>query len=302
MHICSTMPVGGLIALFVIGYALKFIPGFPKTTYQQINKLIIYGPLPALTLSIIPKLEFTPSIIYPVASAWFIFLMAIPFFYLMKKWLNWTNETFAALVMVCGLGNTSFIGFPVIEMLFDKEALRYAILVDQSTFVILSTVAIIWASAFSHAKVNWKNMVKKLLLFPPFIALIVALVVQQDTLSFAQPFLSFLGSCLVPMAIFSIGMQFEIKVNNINYRAFGLGLLYKLVLMPAIIYIIFFILLKQNELIYQVTLIECAMPPMITASIIANQNRLEGQLSNALVTYGIPISFMTIAFWHFVIR
>ncbi len=57
-------------------------------------------------------------------------------------------------------------------------------------------------------------------------------------------------------------------------------------------------LLGNDSLLYQVSFIECAMPPMITASIIANQYNLEGDLANALVTYGIPVSFVTIWAWH----
>lgn len=278
------------------------INGVPKTFYQKVNAFIIFLPLPAITLHTIPKLTLTNEIIYPVLSAWFIFILAIPFFYILKKIFNWSTSTYAALVLVCGLGNTSFIGFPVTELLFGSENLQYAILVDQSTFILLATVAVVWASVFGHGALHFKDIVIRLFKFPPFLAFVFALCISENFLAPIDNALQFIGSWMVPLAIFSIGMQFKFLVNDINYRAFALGLFYKLLLIPSILFLVIFVLLKKEGILFDVTLIECAMPPMITASIIANQYKLEGQLSNALVTYGIPISFLTLSIWNFVLK
>jgi predicted permease len=157
-----------LIILFIVGYFSKRIKGVPKDYYQKINTFIIFLPLPCITLYTIPKLEMSVEMIFPVASAWMIFVLAIPFFYMLKRIFNWSNNTYAALVLVCGLGNTAFIGFPIIEMLYGSESLQYAILVDQSTFILVSTVAVIWASAFGQGKISAKAILLKLLRFPPF--------------------------------------------------------------------------------------------------------------------------------------
>lgn len=287
-----------MLALFIIGYALKFVPGVPKDLYQKVNQFIIFLPLPAITLLFIPELELTREALFPIASAWYIYALAIPFFYGLKRIFNWSTEVFACLVMVCGLGNTSFIGYPIISYLYGPENLQYAILVDQSTFVILATVAVIWATSFSHGKPNLKSIVWRLVKFPPFLTFIAAFFIPASALDGVRSGLEFLGSLMVPLAIFSIGMQFKFLVKAIDYKAFGMGLFYKLVFAPSLLYILVFLILGKDSLLYQVSFIECAMPPMITASIIANQYKLEGDLANALVTYGIPVSFLTIWAWH----
>ncbi len=286
-----------LVALFIIGYALKFVKAIPKDLYQKVNTFIIFLPLPAITLLNIPKLEFTSEVVFPLLSAWLIFLLAIPFFYVLKSIFNWSNHTFACLVLVCGLGNTSFIGFPIIELIYGKENMLYAILVDQSSFVILSTIGVIWASSFGIGKINFKQIFIRLLKFPPFIIFIVAIFLNKNALKPIERELNFLGSLMVPLAIFSIGMQFKFLVKEINYKAFAFGMTYKLLIFPILLYLLLFVLLNKEGLLYDITFVECAMPPMITASIIANKYKLEGQLGNALVTYGIPISFLTIYLW-----
>jgi predicted permease len=53
------------------------------------------------------------------------------------------------LILTAGLGNTSFLGFPIIEALYGQEGMKTAILVDQpGTFVVLSTLGIIVATMY----------------------------------------------------------------------------------------------------------------------------------------------------------
>ncbi len=291
-----------LAILFIVGYLLKFVKGIPKDLYQKINTFIIFLPLPAITLTAIPKLKFTGAVAFPILSAWAIFLGAIPFFYLLKRLFNWSKETFACLVLVCGLGNTAFIGLPIVDILFGRENRLYAVVIDQSTFVVLSTLGVIWAGLFGGSKINIKSIIWRLIKFPPFIVFIIAIFLNENSLATIDGELTFLGNLMVPLAILSIGMQFKILVSQIDYKAFALGLVYKLLFMPTIFFVLIFIILNKEGILYNVTFIECVMPPMITASIIANQYKLDGQLANALVTYGIPISFGTTALWMFALN
>jgi len=76
------------------------------------------------------------------------------------------------------------------------------------------------------------------------------------------------------------------------------GLAYKLLLGPAIIYLLYVTLLGASGTAVQVTIFEAAMAPMITAGIIAIDHDLNPQLVGMLVGIGIPLSFLTLHFWH----
>jgi predicted permease len=47
---------------------------------------------------------------------------------------------------------------------------------------------------------------------------------------------------------------------------------------------------------------EAAMAPMITASILAASHGLKPRLSSMMIGFGIPISFVTLLFWYFVVQ
>jgi predicted permease len=84
---------------------------------------------------------------------------------------------------------------------------------------------------------------------------------------------------------------------EVNIGSFGLGLLYKLILTPAIIYLLYVVILNQNSKMIEVAIME-SMAPMITASILATTHGLKPRLSSMMIGFGIPISFITLAFWY----
>ena len=76
-----------------------------------------------------------------------------------------------------------------------------------------------------------------------------------------------------------------------------MGLGFKLILAPLMIYLLYIQLLGFRGLDMQVTLFEAAMPPMITAAIVASEHRLNPPLANLMVAIGIPLSFVTLHVW-----
>jgi len=50
-----------------------------------------------------------------------------------------------------------------------------------------------------------------------------------------------------------------------------------------------------------VAILEAAMAPMITGSILASAYGLKPKLSSMMLSVGIPVSFITVLFWHWII-
>jgi predicted permease len=60
------------------------------------------------------------------------------------------------------------------------------------------------------------------------------------------------------------------------------------------------VILNQNFKMIEVAIMESAMAPMITASILATTHGLKPRLSSMMIGFGIPISFITLAFGTYV--
>lgn len=293
-----------LFGLFLLGIIAQFFSSLPKDLFRKINKFIIFVPLPAITLSKVPYLSITQSVIYPIASAWIIFFMSIGYAFAIGRLLKWDKKTIACIILCCGLGNTSFVGFPILNYFYGAESIRYAIFVDQpGSFLIMSTLGVLIAAYFSSSDYTHKDIYKRLLKFPPFLVFIIALFIPKDFIGGnVLKSLEFLGMWMIPLAMLSLGLQFKWQLKDIVWRNFFAGVLYKLILAPLIIFVLFYLILDKRTELHTVSVLECAMPPMITSSIMATEYGLDEKLANALPTLGILFSIPTLLFWKWILE
>lgn len=296
-----------LIFFFLfLGLILQRIKWFPTNSYKLLNKIVIYVCLPALALYYIPKIHWNNQLLYPIGVAWLGFLFSYLFFSFLGNKFSWSKKLTGCLIITAGFGNTSFLGFPIIQALYGEEGLRMAILVDQpGTFVVLSTFGILVATFYSSGSPSALYIFKRILFFPPFIAFLVACVMNIlgfDFHRYIQLVLQKTGSVMTPLAMLSVGLQLQFDRRSKHLKFLGLGLLFKLLLTPALLYVLYVIVLGQNSKMIDVSIMEAAMAPMITASIIASSYGLKPRLSSMMIGFGIPISFITLAFWYFVVE
>jgi malate permease and related proteins len=288
------------------GMILVRIKSFPENSYKAINSLIIYITLPALTLYYIPQIEIKSELIFPAVIIWVIFLLSIPFFILMQRIFKWDLKTTGALVLTGGLANTSFVGFPVLMALFGEEGLKVGVIIDQAgSFLVLSTLGIIIASVYSSGTYSLKKITIDILKYPSFTAFVVSIVmiaagIKHNEISSAIIYK--LGSPTIILALISVGMQLKPKIDSMLWKELTSGLIYKLVLAPVVIFAIGLYFFKSNGLVFQVSVIESAMPPMVMGSVLASQFNLNPRLANFMVGIGIPLSAVTLALWWWVIK
>lgn len=297
-----------LIFVFLfLGIVLQNVKAFPVVSvYKLLNKIVIYICLPALALYYIPKIEWSTELLLPIGVSWIGFVVSYLFFSFLGSKFGWSKKLIGCLIITAGLGNTSFLGFPIIEALYGEEGLKTAILVDQpGSFVVLSTLAILVATLYSTGSPNGFQIAKKILLFPPFITFLVACLMNAFNIDFqdyVQFLLQKLGSSVTPLALLSVGLQLRFDRKSKHWKFLGLGLLYKLIVTPALIYVLYVVILQQHSKIIQVAIMESAMAPMITACILASTHGLKPRLCSMMIGFGIPLSFITLLFWYFVVQ
>ena len=297
--------MSNLILLFVcliIGIVLKKSKIIPENFHTSLNAFVINISLSAFSLYYISKIELNSSVIYPVLVVWIGIFAAILFFAGLGKIFGWKSSLIGALIMCAGFGNTSFVGIPLIQAMYGEEGLKTVMLVDQPGFVALSTVGILVANFYSGSKDSLLKHLSKILKFPPFIAFVIALLLNIFSIEIPKDFdevLMKLGATTVPLALVSVGSQMQWKKieKKEGFHLF-IGLLFKLVLLPLIILVIYKYIFHQNGDVIDICILEAAMAPMITAAIIALAHDLEPKFCNLMVAVGIPLSILTVGIWH----
>lgn len=301
--------MSSILLLFLclfIGIGLQRLRNFPKNTAVVLNQYILYVALPAMALYYLPKIQLSWDLLLPASIAWIAFGLSYLLFSFLGKMWGWSKKLTGCLIITAGLGNTSFVGIPVIEALYGKEALKTLIIIDlPGTFVVLSTLGVLVATVYANQKGNDESIVKKIFRFPPLIAFAIGFALAILSIDFPDIFsesLKGLASTLTPIALISVGFQLKFKAYSKHYRFLALGLAFQLILLPAIIFALFFFGLGRMDQVAKVCIIEAAMAPMITGTILASNYGLKPELSNMMVGFGIPISFVTIAGWYALIE
>lgn len=270
--------------------------------HRPLNQYVIYVALPALVLQHVHALEVDRGLLVPALVPWLVFAGGTALFLLLLRAGVLSRPTAGALILTAALGNTSFVGLPMIEAFYGKELLGVGVIADQlGTFMCLNVPGIILAArlaARSEEEARAGAIARKILLFPPFLALLAALALRAVAYPpWAGSLLARLGDSLTPVALVSVGLQLHLGELRRRWRDLSLGLGYKLAVAPALALLVFGLLLGARGPVFQVTIFEAAMAPMLTGSIVAQEHDLDPPLAALMVGVGVPISFLTLWGW-----
>jgi malate permease and related proteins len=285
---------------FLLGILLRRSGRLPDNAAAALNGFVIHISLPALTLTYVHSLKLQTSLILPALMAWLMFGIGCGFFWLAGRAFGFSRATTGGLMLTGGLANTSFIGLPMIETFYGPQFLGLGILIDQlGSYFVLSTLGILVASLHSSGQgINAKAVIRKIALFVPFQAFVLALLLMPfEYPVWLDDLLKRLGVTLVPIALVSVGYQLQLSHVRGKMQALIVGLLFKLVVGPALILLLFAGVLHAQGQMLSVTVFEAAMGPMIGASIVAMDHELDPPLITMMVGIGIPLSFLTVPVW-----
>ena len=290
-----------LVICLVAGGLLRRTGRVGEQAHAALNAVIIHLALPAVTLRTLHGFAFDTDHLMPVLMPWLLFVVGALLFWVLGRALALSRAQVGALTLVGGLGNTSFVGLPMIETLHGRDGLGLGLLIDQlGSYLALSTLGVAAAAWYAAGpRVSPLEMLRRVVTFPPVIALVLALALRP--LPFAPPLdlaLARIGDTLAPLALLSVGMQLRLDALREHARALLLGLTYKLVLAPALVVGLLWAIDADLGMVSQVSVIEAAMPPMIGAGIVAAQANLAPRLVSMMVGVGIPLGLCTASGWH----
>ncbi|MDP3694870.1 MAG: AEC family transporter [Desulfocapsaceae bacterium] len=286
------------ISFLLIGMGLRRLPRFPKETAQVLNLFVIHISLPALILLKVPQLTFSRDILAPVIMPWAMLAVSAAIILLAARLRNWGREITGALLLLIPLGNTSFLGIPMVRAFFDEAGIPYAVLYDQlGSFLALATYGTVVLALYgSGEKPRLTLIATKVITFPPFLALILALALIGCRIALPAPVIALftsLAATLVPVVMIAVGYQLTLRLRPEVMSPLLLGLSVKLIVAPLLA-LLFCHLLGLSSLAVRVSIFEAGMPPMVSAGALAIMAGLSPELTAAMVGGGILLSFLTL--------
>lgn len=288
-----------VLAMLVLGYVFQRLRVLPEGSAQTLNLVVLYVCLPAAVLRYAPRLQLEPALLGVAAVPWLLLGASVVLVGAMTRWLRLRRDEHAVLLLTVALGNTSFLGYPLTRALIGEHALPYAVVYDQfGAFLILSTFGL-WVLAHyggEHAP-SVRSIALRVLKFPPLWALLVGFTVMP-----AQPpgwianGLQLLSASLLPLAMLAIGLSVRLSLPRDELKPLAAGLVLKLAVLPALS-VALVPLLGLTGAMARATVLESAMPSMVTAGALAISHGLAPRLAAAMVGYGLLLSLLTLPLW-----
>ena len=285
-----------LFACLLLGLLVRRFAPPPAGTVPGINWWLINIALPALVLQLVPKVHPDAQLWFPVATMWITFFGAWALFALLGRWLGWSRGRIGALVLVCGLGNTSFMGYPMLQALHGAEGLTLAVVADQlGCFPLLASAGVVVANLYAGGSTDARAIVRRILTFPAFLALLAGGIAGAcgGWPAVVDGVLGPVGATLTPLALFSVGLQFKFKLGERQVGPLALGLAWKLALAPLLSLAVG-VATGVGGLVLTIGVLQAAMAPMISAAILADEHGLEPSLANTVLGAGIVLSLASV--------
>lgn len=285
------------ITYLIIGMAMKRIPRFHEETGNVLSLFVIYVSLPALVLLKIPQLTLSSSLLVPALMPWVMLLLSCLTILLLSKLLHWDRQTTGCLLLMIPLGNTSFLGIPMVKAFFGDHAISYAVLYDQlGSFLALATYGSLILALYGRKEIKptLGDVGKKIITFPPFIFLIVAFIFKDTAYpAVLVTILKALSGTLVPLVMVAVGFQLTLRLSKESTTPLCFGLAIKLIAAPVCALFLCKLAGLEGEAV-NVSIFEAGMPPMVSAGALAILANLSPALTAALVGLGILLSFATL--------
>lgn len=281
------------LAVIAAGYAVKKMGFITEKEGKIISKFLMHTTFPALLLvstiniKLEPKLFLIPLITFIYGSillviAWFVF----------KKY---PNNIRGLLTMSVGGFNTGLFAFPIIESIWGRDALVYAIMFDiGNTFIVFGLTYTIgnYFSERGSEGVDFKAILRKIVRLMPLQGLVLGLIINALSIPVAPIVMSFLdvlakGNKPIVLLLMGIYLSFELDKKQMWALSQVLILRYSMGLI-AVVCIYYCI---PPSLLRSILIICVVLPIGLVLLPFSDELNYDSRMAGLLVNMSLLISF-----------
>lgn len=277
--------------LLVVGYLAAGWALRDRLDPRTLGTIALEVALPALALR---SMHRATSVAWlELAVIWGLLGAAYLFWRAVGAARGWSDARVACLTLTSGLGNTCFVGFPLLEAYVGPEALPLAVQIDQlGTFLMMSTVGVALATRGRGGGAH----IAGLLRFPGLWATALGLLLRGTAWpAWLDDALGHVGSLLGPLALVAVGTRI-VRPRRATLPGLAAGLTVKLLGAPALACAAL-TLAGRAGLDRQIAVAEAGMAPAAMAVLLTVENDLEPELGTAMISVGVPLSLLTVWAW-----
>jgi len=288
-----------VITMFLVGYLTRKLKIFSSKDADRLLQLVLNITLPALSILSLAQLKIETNLLYIVLYPFIIVLITfLPANFITKR-LSVSQKTKGSFLVGSLIINTGFVS-TFIFAFFGKEGFGYYSLFDLGNSFMIYFFAYYQAIRYSE-KQDSKLPIKKMLALPPVWGVMVGLILNLVGINLSAPIastLEYIGNPTMPLIIFSLGIYFNPKLNNLKLVLSVLFFRMVLGFLLGLAIVKFFHL---TSIIKHITLICATAPVGFNTLIFSELEELDKEFAATIVSFSliIAIIFITVysIFW-----
>ncbi|WP_136440276.1 AEC family transporter [Pacificoceanicola onchidii] len=294
----KTLPFFGLIGL---GYGAAKTRFFSEEAAASITKFVFYFALSAMLLRFSANLSFSEIFDPMLAAAYlwgtaFVYGIAIGVAFFRRL----DTATSAIEAQCAAIGNTGFLGVPMLAVLLGQEAVGPIILILSIDLIVFSTLLTILVTG-TRGDARGARVVRTvfmgLLKNPMIVSIAIGLGISASALPVPEvinSFLETLGAAATPGALFAIGASLASKSAERIEVAAWLSFA-KLVLHPACVAAAAYIFFPVDAYKASVAISAAALPVAGNVFILAQHYGVAPQRVSASILVSTVVSILTVS-------
>jgi predicted permease len=271
------------------GKLLRHFGVFREEQEKVLINYVMHFSLPILAFKAGHQIKLGVEVIKVSFLAWVSIVLCMSVAYIIARLYKLSNKDLRTFLLVSSFGNTAFLGYPYAFSYFGQEGLQIAIIYDNlGSFLMVSFLGVMVASG--------KPDLKEVLLFPPFLGLVLGFVLRGIPLHPSlDKALDFVALSTLPVVLFALGLSISLSGIRDNLKFSLLAILIKV---SVSIFAVSLVgrFMELSPVAFKVSLLESAMPPMMFSAVLALRYNLNPNLAFASVGLGMVLSFFYVPF------
>ena len=282
------------ILIISLGFWLKKKDIITEQNGKTISRFLMHTTFPALMFVSTSKVVLQPSLLLIpfLCIGYCLVMLGIAWFWFAKQ----PNAIRGLMLLAAGGINVGLFGFPLIEGLFGREGLLYAIMFDIGNMVIVFGVAYPLGKYFAPSNpqpITPMLLLKKVASLPPVMGMVAGLTVNlldlpvHDTLFNA---LDVLAKGNKPLVLLLMGIYLSFELERRQLVLMGKVLLIRYVVGLLIVAGLYF-MVPDDSLKRLVLMVCIALPMGMTILPFSDEMGYDSRTAGTLVNLSLLISF-----------
>ncbi len=284
------------IAIILIGFLLKKFDFINEKEGKTISKFLMHTTFPALMIITTAKVKLETSLfLIPI------FAIAVGVSMLLIAWIWFSNyEKALRGVLTMGVGgfNSGLFGFPIIEGLYGKQAMVYAIMFDiGNTFIVFGLIYSIgsYFSANKKEQTGINPILKKVLSLPPVLGILFGLFINIANIqlpTICYDFLEVLAIGNKPLVLLLMGIYLSFELNKNLMVAISKVILIRISIGIIVALGIYFFVGNQYSLMKNVLMLCSLLPIGLTILPFSDELGYDSRIAGTMLNISLLISFV----------